>query len=259
MKAMVLAAGMGTRMRHLTADRPKPMVPVLGRPLIDRTLERLDEIGVGEAVVNLHYQPEMLRAHLAGREAPGVVFSDETGLLLETGGGVAKALPMLGDGPFIVVNSDNVWIGEDAFAPLIRAWDAGAMDALLMLVPVERAVGYSRAGDFFLGEGTPCPGLDPAPLATASDGPPLEQAPDQVRGRGSLIRRGDAPTAPYVFTGAQILSPTLFHDVPEGPFSLNLVWDRAIAAGRAFGIVHPGAWCDVGTPEGLAEAEEALG
>ena len=142
MRAMVLAAGLGTRMRHLTADRPKPMVPVLGRPLIDRTLDRLGEIGVGEAVVNLHYRPDMLRAHVSGRKAPG---------------------------------------------------------------------------------------------------------------------RGDAPSAPYVFTGAQILSPSLFDDVPEGPFSLNLVWDRAIAAGRAFGIVHPGAWCDVGTPEGLAEAEEALG
>ncbi len=228
MRAMVLAAGLGTRMRHLTADRPKPMVPVLGRPLIDRTLDRLGEIGVGEAVVNLHYRPDMLRAHVSGRKAPGVVFSDETGLLLETGGGVAKALPLLGDAPFMVVNSDNIWIGEDAFAPLAAGWDAGAMDALLMLVPVERAIGYSRAGDFFLGG-------------------------------EKLIRRGDAPSAPYVFTGAQILSPSLFDDVPEGPFSLNLVWDRAIAAGRAFGIVHPGAWCDVGTPEGLAEAEEALG
>ena len=251
MKAMVLAAGLGTRMRHLTADRPKPMVPVLGRTLIDRTLDRLAEIGVGETVVNLHYRPEMLRDHLAGREAPGVAFSDETGLLLETGGGVAKALPMLGDGPFIVVNSDNVWIGEEAFAPLIRAWDAEAMDALLLLARVEKAVGYSRAGDFFLDE-IPRSGLEPGPSAAP------QEAPAQGRG-GTLLRRGDHPTAPYVFTGAQVVSPTLFHDVPEGPFSLNLVWDRAIAAGRAFGIVHPGAWCDVGTPEGLAEAEEALG
>ncbi len=235
MKAMVLAAGMGTRMRHLTADRPKPMVPVLGRPLIDRTLDRLTEIGVEEAVVNLHYRPEILREHLVERKAPEVVFSDEIELLLETGGGVNKALPLLGPEPFMVVNSDNIWIGDDAFAPLLKAWDARAMDALLMLVPVERAVGYSRAGDFSL------------------------QHPTQDPGFGSLIRRGDAPAAPYVFTGAQILSPALFKDVPEGPFSLNLVWDRAIAAGRAFGILHPGAWCDVGTPEGLTEAEEALG
>jgi len=204
MKAMVLAAGFGTRMRHLTADRPKPMVPVLGRPLIDRALDRVAEVGVTEAVVNLHYRPDMLRAHLTGRKMPEIAFSDEPDVLLETGGGVTKALPMLGDAPFLVVNSDNIWIGPDAFAPLAEAWDAAAMDALLMLVPVARAVGYTRAGDFSL-----------------DDGP-------------------------------------LFDDVPDGPFSLNLVWDRAIASGRAQGIVHPGGWCDVGTPEGVAEAEAAL-
>jgi len=227
MKAMVLAAGFGTRMRHLTADRPKPMVPVLGRPLIDRALDRVAEVGVTEAVVNLHYRPDMLRAHLTGRKMPEIAFSDEPDVLLETGGGVTKALPMLGDAPFLVVNSDNIWIGPDAFAPLAEAWDAAAMDALLMLVPVARAVGYTRAGDFSLDD-------------------------------GRLVRRGDAPSAPYVFTGAQILSPALFDDVPDGPFSLNLVWDRAIASGRAQGIVHPGGWCDVGTPEGVAEAEAAL-
>ncbi len=268
MKAMILAAGLGTRMRHLTADRPKPLVPVLGRTLIDRTLDRVAEIGVTKAVVNLHYRPDMLRAHLTSREAscpgltrasispldprdgaeewtpgssPGVTtrsndrrentlriaFSDETDRLLETGGGVARALPMLGDAPFLVANSDNIWIGERAFMPLLERWDPEAMDALLLLVPVARTVGYGRAGDFSL------------------DG-------------GRLVRRGAAPTAPYVFTGAQVLSPALFRDCPEGPFSLNLLWDRAIAAGRAFGVVHPGRWCDVGTPEGLAAAEEAL-
>jgi MurNAc alpha-1-phosphate uridylyltransferase len=211
-------------MRHLTADRPKPLVPVLGRTLIDRTLDRVTEAGIDAAVVNLHYHPAMLRAHLAGRK---VIFSDETDELLETGGGVAKALPLLGDRPFMVVNSDNVWLGKNALLPLVEAWDAAAMDALLLLVPVERAIGYSRAGDFSL------------------DG-------------GRLVRRGEAARAPLVFTGAQILSPALFDDVPEGPFSLNLVWDRAIAAGRAFGIGHPGGWCDVGTPEGLSEAEDAL-
>ena len=224
MKAMILAAGLGTRMRHLTADRPKPLVPVLGRTLIDRTLDRVTEAGIDAAVVNLHYHPAMLRAHLAGRK---VIFSDETDELLETGGGVAKALPLLGDRPFMVVNSDNVWLGKNALLPLVEAWDAARMDALLLLVPVERAIGYSRAGDFSL------------------DG-------------GRLVRRGEAARAPLVFTGAQILSPALFDDVPEGPFSLNLVWDRAIAAGRAFGIGHPSGWCDVGTPEGLSEAEDAL-
>jgi len=225
---MVLSAGLGTRMRHLTADRPKPLIPVSGRTLIDRTLDRMGEVGVREAVVNLHYRPGMIRAHLAGRTVPQITFSDESDLLLETGGGVAKALPMLGPAPFMVVNSDNVWIGADAFASLVSGWDAETMDALLLLVPVERATGYSRAGDFSLDN-------------------------------GRLVRRGEAPRAPYVFTGAQILSPALFAEaVPEGPFSLNLIWDRAIATGRAFGVVHPGGWCDVGTPEGLAEAEEAL-
>lgn len=257
MKAMVLAAGLGTRMRHLTADRPKPLVPVRGRALIDHTLDRLAEIGIGEVVVNLHYRPGMLRAHLAARDRPAIAFSDETETLLETGGGVAKALPMLGGAPFMVVNSDTVWIGPDAFAPLVAGWDAGAMDALLLLAPVGRAVGYARAGDFFLDDAAPCPGPDPGP-PSAGNRPSHGQAPDQVRGRSVLRRRSTAPRAPLVFTGAQILSPALFRDVPEGPFSLNVIWDRAIAAGRAFGTVHPGAWCDVGTPEGLAETEEAL-
>lgn len=227
MKAMVLAAGLGTRMRHLTADRPKPLVPVRGRPLIDHALDRVAEAGVTEAVVNLHYRSDMLRAHLAERDSPAIAFSDETDLLLETGGGVAKALPLLGKSPFFVVNSDNIWLGPHAFAPLLAGWDAAAMDALLLLVPVAQAVGYTRAGDFSL------------------DG-------------GKLVRRGAAAQAPYVFTGAQILSPALFEGCPNGAFSLNILWDRAIAAGRAYGVVHAGRWCDVGTPEGLTEAEEAL-
>ena len=226
--AMVLAAGHGTRMRPLTNDRAKAMVEVGGKPLIDHMLDRLETAGIERAVVNVHAHADHLEAHLKARKrGPEIIISDERDVLLETGGGVAKALPLLGDRPFMVVNSDNVWLGKNALLPLVEAWDAARMDALLLLVPVERAVGYSRAGDFSL------------------DG-------------GRLVRRGEAARAPLVFTGAQILSPALFDDVPEGPFSLNLVWDRAIAAGRAFGIGHPGGWCDVGTPEGLSEAEDAL-
>lgn len=225
---MVLAAGLGTRMRHLTAERPKPLVEVAGRTLIDRTLDRLVETGVREAVVNLHYFPDMMRAHLAGRSAPAIRYSDETDALLETGGGVARALPLLGEEPFFAVNSDNIWMGDDPFRALSDGWDAGRMDALLLLVPREKAVGYTRAGDF---------SLDDA---------------------GRLVRRGESADAPLVFSGAQILSPRLFDEAPDGAFSLNMQWNIAIAAGRAFGVVHPGRWCDVGTPEGVTLAEEAL-
>ena len=224
---MVLAAGLGRRMMPLTADRPKPMVEALGVPLIDRTLDRLLELGVSRAVVNLHYLPGVLTRHLAGRAAPRLAFSDETDLLMDTGGGIAQALPQLGSAPFLAVNSDNIWTGARPLAALIEAWDDASMDALLLMVPRERAIGYTRAGDFELDE-------------------------------GRLRRRGEAPSAPYVFTGAQIVHPRAFADVPEGPFSMNLVWDRLIASDRARGVVQRGGWCDVGTPEGLRLAEAAL-
>lgn len=226
--AMVLAAGLGTRMRYLTRNRPKPLVPVAGQTLIDRTLDRVSEAGIPNAVVNLHYLPSMLRTHLIGRQAPAITFSDETSALLETGGGIVKALPLLGSAPFLTVNSDNIWIGERPFAALTEMWDAARMDALLLLVAREDAVGYTRAGDFSLD----------------SD--------------GRLVRRGEAAEAPLVFTGAQILAPRLFENAPKGAFSLNMQWDQAIAAGRAFGVVHRNGWCDVGTPEGLQLAEKAL-
>lgn len=224
---MVLAAGLGKRMRPLTDDRPKPMVMADGRTLIDRTLDRLEEIGVREAVVNLHYLPDVLRAHLAGRATPRILWSDETAQLMETGGGIVQALPLLGTDPFAVINSDNIWLGEDVLAPLIEAWRPEAMDALLLLVPREKAIGYERDGDFSLDE-------------------------------GRLVRRGARPTAPLVFTGAQIVAPHVFTGAPGGPFSLNLIWDRIIAEGRAYGVVHRGGWCDVGTPHGLMLAEAAL-
>ena len=226
--AMVLAAGLGTRMRPLTSDRPKPLIEASGRTLIDRTLDCLQEIGIDRAVVNLHYYPNMMRRHLAQRDAPQIEFSDESGELLETGGGIVRALPMLGDDPFVVINSDNIWLGDRALLPLVEAWNPDEMDVLLLLVPIDTAVGYTRSGDFSLDD------------------------------KGRLVRRGDNPTAPLVFSGAQIMKPEVFADAPEGPFSLNVIWDQVIASGRACGIVHTGGWCDVGSPGGLKLAEFAV-
>lgn len=226
--AMVLAAGLGTRMRPLTNDKPKPLIEASGRTLIDRTLDAVEEVGVRRAVVNLHYFPEMMREHLADRTSPKIEFSDESGELLETGGGIVRALPMLGDDPFIVINSDNIWLGEKALRPLLDVWMSEPMDVLLLLVPVDTAVGYTRSGDFYLDD------------------------------TGRIVRRGERATAPFVFSGAQIMKPEVFADAPEGPFSLNVIWDRVIAEGRAFGIVHPGGWCDVGSPGGLRLAEVAV-
>lgn len=226
--AMVLAAGLGTRMRPLTNDRPKPLIAAGGRTLIDRSLDRLEEAGIRRAVVNLHYHPDMIRAHLADRASPRIEYSDETGELLETGGGIVRALPLLGNEAFVVINSDNIWLGPEALWPLTESWDSGHMDALLLLVPTESAIGYSRSGDFFLDE------------------------------YGGLIRRGKRLSAPFVFSGAQIIKPEVFSGAPFGPFSLNLIWDEVIAAGRARAVVHRGGWCDVGTPDGLRLAEAAV-
>jgi N-acetyl-alpha-D-muramate 1-phosphate uridylyltransferase len=222
--AMVMAAGLGTRMGALTADRPKPLLPVAGRALIDHALDRVAEAGVSRAVVNLHWKADMLRAHLAGRTRPEVAFSDETGQLMETGGGLRKARPLLGPGPVFCLNSDAIWTGPAPLPRLAAAWDPDRMDALLLLVRREDAAAYTRAGDFLLEDD------------------------------GRLVRRGGRATAPYAYTGAQIIRLEGVEDAPEGPFSTNLVWDRMLAAGRLFGVVHEGGWADVGTPEGLDAA-----
>lgn len=229
--AMVLAAGLGRRMRPLTDAVPKPMVAVAGRTLIDRVLDRLAAAGVGHAVVNLHHRADRLQAHLAGRAAPPrIAFSDERAALLDTGGGCARALPLLGSGPFYAINSDALWQdGEgDTLLGLADFWDPARMDALLLLVRRETALAFDGPGDFFAEES------------------------------GRLARRGDRPAAPYVFGGVQILAPALFRAAPTGPFSLNLIYDRAIAHGRLFGLVHDGLWVHVGTPEAIAVAEAAL-
>ena len=227
--AMILAAGFGTRMGALTRARPKPLLTVAGRALIDHALDAAVAAGVRRAVVNLHYLGGMIRAHLAGRTTPEIAFSEESPAILDTGGGVVHALPLLGPGAFFVLNSDALFAGRDPLAVLAGSWRPERMDALLLLVPGSRARAYTRAGDFFL---------------DADGGPPR--------------RRGAAPIAPLVFSGAQILTPRALDGEPDGPFSLNLVWDRLIGAGRLAAVTYPDAWVDVGTPEGLAEAERAL-
>ncbi|MGB0854100.1 MAG: nucleotidyltransferase family protein [Pikeienuella sp.] len=224
--AMVLAAGFGTRMGALTANKPKPLLEAGGRALIDHALARCTEGGVSRAVVNLHYLGEQIRQHLTGHVSPEIVFSEETEIL-ETGGGLVQAAPLLGDDPIFTMNSDAIWTGPPPLPRLVEAWDPARMDALLLLVRREDAMGYARAGDFSLND-------------------------------GKLMRRGEASTAPYVYTGAQILSPAALAHGPAGAFSLNVIWDALLARGRLFGVVHDGGWVDVGSPEGLARAEEAL-
>lgn len=227
--AMILAAGMGKRMRPLTASQPKPLVRVAGKPLIDHALDRLEDAGVAKAVVNVHYLADALEAHIAGRAAPAVTISDEREELLETGGGMLKALPRLPD-PFFSLNSDNIWLDgpSSAFHDLSNRWNPDEMDALLLVVPHARAVNFSGAGDFH---------MDPP---------------------GRLRRRISGRIAPFIYTGIQLVSHRLMREAPEGAFSTNLLWNRAIEEGRLFGASFTGQWFEVGTPEAIAPTEAAL-
>ncbi len=229
---MVMAAGLGTRMRPLTLDRPKPLVEVAGKPLIDHVLDRLRAAGVERVVVNVHYHADQLEAHLrAAADGLDLVISDERSALMETGGGLVQARPLLGEEPFLAINSDNLWVDGpvDALPLLAAHWDDARMDALLLMVPLARANNHLGRGDFHLG------------------------------GDGQIVRRRQpGRPAPFVWTGIQILSPRLIRGWPEGPFSTNIFWDRAIAEGRAFGAVHQGLWFDVGTPEAIPATEAML-
>jgi MurNAc alpha-1-phosphate uridylyltransferase len=227
--AMILAAGLGTRMRPLTETRPKPLVPVAGKPLIDHVLDKLAEAGVANAVVNVHYLPDLLEAHLAERKAPHVTISDERAQLLETGGGMIKALPLLPD-PFFAVNADNLWVDgpRDAFHELSRAWDPARMDALLLLVPHTGAHNFRGKGDFT---------MDPS---------------------GRLARRRSGRSAPFIYTGVQLVSHRLLRDAPQGPFSTNVLWNRAIEEGRLYGARFTGEWFEVGDPGAIAPTEAVL-
>lgn len=227
--AMVLAAGLGKRMRPLTATQPKPMVRVAGKPLIDHALDRLADAGVAKAVVNVHYLADALEAHVLARRAPQVTISDERALLLETGGGMIRALPHLPD-PFFALNADNIWLDgpNNAFAELSRRWNPDQMDALLLLVPHARAANFGGPGDFHM---------------------------DAL---GKLSRRRDGRIAPFIYTGIQLVSHRLLRDAPEGPFSTNILWNRAIAEGRLYGLSFSGLWFEVGTPQAIRPTEEAL-
>lgn len=228
--AMVLAAGLGTRMRPLTNDRPKALVEVAGRALIDHVLDRLADAGVQRAVVNVHWFADRLETHLAARgRGPDIVISDERAELLETGGGLKKARPLLGDDPVFVANIDSVWIDRgDALAELIRLWDPDRMDAALLLARREGSIGFEGDGDFFLGDD------------------------------GRLTFRGEAPYAPYGYMGVHITRPDYAGQGPDGPFSLATLWRKSAAEGRLFGCVMDGDWMHVGDPQARNQAEARL-
>lgn len=220
---MLFAAGFGTRMGALTADRPKPLIPVAGRALVDHALALADAAGIARRVVNLHYRGEQIAAHLAGRD---VALAWEMGQILDTGGGLRAALPLLGPGPVFTLNTDAVWTGANPLAQLAAVWDAARMDALLLLLPAGQATGHAGPGDF---------------LCDA----------------GGRIARADGQPG-LVYLGAQIVDPAGLAGIAEEVFSLNRLWDAAISRGRAFGVVHRGGWCDVGHPGGIALAERML-
>jgi len=228
--AIVLAAGLGTRMRPYVGNVPKPLVQVRGKPLIDYALDRLAEAGIERVVVNVHYLADTLERHLASRKAPHVIISDERGELLGTGGGIAKALPKLGDAPFFLINSDTFWLDgiKPNLARLAKGFDAKSTDALLLLAPTTGSIGYSGRGDFAM-------------------------APD-----GRLRPRAEREVVPFVYAGAAILSPALFAGAPAGAFSLTVLFDRAAERERLFGLRLEGLWMHVGTPEAVTAAEAAL-
>ena len=229
--AMIMAAGLGKRMRPLTATKPKPLIEVAGKPLLDHVLERLRAAGVRKVVVNVHYLADAVEAHLASRKhGLDVVISDERALLMETGGGLIQAEPLIDCDPFLAINSDNLWIDgpADTLKLLASHWDDERMDALLLLVPLASAQNHRGIGDF------------------------------HMRRDGRLRRRQRSHVAPFVFTGIQMISKRLLREAPEGPFSTNVLWNRAIEEDRCFGAVHQGLWFDVGTPKSISLTESAL-
>lgn len=230
--AMLMAAGLGKRMRPLTATRPKPLVRVAGKALIDHALDKIEAAGIGRVIVNVHYLPDSVIAHLNARKSGAeYLISDERDKLLETGGGLMKAASLLGDAPFLCANSDNLWVDgpRDSILMLAELWDDAKMDALLLMIPHARATCHTGPGDFHM-------------------------APD-----GRLSRRKPGHVAPFVYTGVQILSPRVLVDPPTEIFSTNIFWDRAVAAGRLYGASHPGLWFDVGTPQAIPVVEAELG
>lgn len=228
--AMVLAAGLGKRMHPLTLAIPKPLIEIAGKHLIDYALDRLRAAQVKRVVVNIHHHANQLENWLRAQSAPEISISDERQMLLDTGGGIVKALPQLGSGPFLVLNSDSFWLegAAPAIDRLRDMWDGEKMDSLLLLSPLSSAVGYEGGGDF------------------------------HMDGGGRLRRKDKTSPAPFVYAGCYLVSPTLFAGAPEGPFSMNLLWDKAQVSGRLYGIRHDGLWFHVGTPGAIAYAEQAM-
>ena len=229
-KAMVLAAGLGLRMRPLTDHTPKPLVEVAGRPLLDHVLDKLADAGVRDAVVNVHYLPDQIIDHVADRSLPRVTISDERDVVLGTGGGVVKALPLLGDAPFFHLNADTMWIDgvRPNLARLAEAFDPARMDILLLMAPTANSIGYSGSGDYAM-------------------------LPD-----GALRKRRENQVVPFVYAGVAILSPALFAGAPQGEFSLTRLFDRANEQERLFGLRLDGLWMHVGTPDAVRAAEDAF-
>lgn len=227
--AMVLAAGLGKRMRPITDTMPKPLVKIAGKTLLDWGLDSLEATGVSKAVINVHYLPEQIVAHVADRKAPRIVISDEREALLESAGGIVKALPLLGDEPFYIINADTFWIdsGNPSLERLALAWDASRMDILLMLTDLDSATGHCVGTDFLV-------------------------APD------GALRRSKGDPAGLIYAGAAIIHPRIFRGAPKGSHSLNVYFDKAIAAGRLFGMQMHGRWITVGTPDAIPAAEAAV-
>jgi len=229
-KAMVLAAGLGLRMRPLTDHIPKPLVSVAGQPLLDHVLDKLAAAGVSEAVVNVHYLPDQIIEHVKTRKQPRVIVSDERDKVLGTGGAVVKALPLLGPEPFFHVNADTMWIDgvRPNLARLAETFDPAKMDILLLMAPTASSIGYSGRGDYSM-------------------------LPD-----GALRKRREQQVVPFVYAGAAIMSPAIFAEAPKGEFSLTKMFDRANEQERLFGLRLDGVWMHVGTPDAVAAAEEAF-
>lgn len=231
-KAMILAAGLGVRMRPITERTPKPLVRVAGKAMLDWALEKLDQAGVEKTVINIHHHAAVMRLWIQDHEhVSRIIISDESACLLDSGGGVRYALPALGWDPFFLLNADAVWMNgsERALSRLAQRWNFGNMDGLMLLVPTSLAMGYCGDGDFFMEDS------------------------------GQLRRAANGEKAPYVYAGVMILNPSIFVDVPSEPFSLNVIFDRMLEQGRLFGLVHDGAWFHIGTPEALEQAETYFG
>lgn len=229
-RAMILAAGLGTRMRPLTDNCPKPLVKVAGKSIIDYTVDRIRAAGVDTLVVNLHYLPEQIERWAKRQRGLEIALSDERDCLLDTGGGVAKALDRLGDQPFFVFNSDSFWVDgpQPALERMRNVWDGERMDCLLLVADMTSSVGFYGPGDFDMDE------------------------------EGRLTRRNESYVSPFVYAGCYLVSPAVFKDAPDGAFSMNILWNKALAAGRLFGLRHDSLWLHVGTPDAIGAAETVL-